>query len=268
MVHAAESTHYYDRSGNPAYEQPNKSNGGMRPTTVRDARIHKLVPSVTEILKAQDKWALNEWKVDQGILAALTLPRREDETEADWLARVKQDSRAEARDAADRGNDIHASIGRYYEAAMNAWPEPAGHVPGPNMYRHVKGAVLCVRDAAPGVRWISERSFAHPIGYGGKSDLSAPGWVVDFKGKDFGPEDLPNLKTWDEHAQQLAAYAAGLNMPDARCAIVYFSRTTPGLSYFLEVPETDLRRGWQMFTALLAYWKAKNRYDSAFERND
>ena len=46
MAHIAESTHWYDKEGNPAYEVEAKK-GGMRPTTLRDARVLDLVPSVT-----------------------------------------------------------------------------------------------------------------------------------------------------------------------------------------------------------------------------
>lgn len=259
--HPAESTHFYDRSGRPAYEVPNKSNGGMRPTTVRDARVLQLVPSVTTVIKMQDRPGLNNWSQDQAILAALTLPRRDGEAEGDWLVRVRQDSRAQARAAADHGTLIHEAIGRYYESGGKV-------IPTQDMYQHVKGAVLCLRESAPRCPWVSERSFVHQSGFGGKCDLSSPAWVVDFKGKDYTPEDRDGLKTWDEHAQQLAAYREGLGIGPARCAILYFSRTHPGLSHFIEVPEADLRRGWEMFAALLAFWKAKNRYDSAFERMD
>jgi hypothetical protein len=38
-----------------------------------------------------------------------------------------------------------------------------------------------------------------------------PWFVVDFKTKEFGPED--DLKTWDEQAMQLAAYREGQQAP-------------------------------------------------------
>jgi len=256
MAHVAEGTHFYDRQGRPVYEVPNGSKGGMRPTTVRDARRMNLVPSVTTIIKMQAQPGLDIWKTDQAILAALTLPRREGELEADWLCRVKQDSKAQGQAAADLGTEIHAAIQAYYERKAK---------PAPHMYEHVKGAVLCVGENAPQVPWFPERSFAHASGYGGKCDLSSYGWVLDFKGKDFGPAEAPCLKTWDEHAQQLSAYRKGLALHGARCAIVYFSRTNPGLARFIEIPESDLQRGWNMFSALLEFWKAKNRYDPAFE---
>ena len=209
MTHASESQHWYSRDGTPAYEVTAKT-GGLRPTTLRDARSIGLVPSVTTILKCQDKPALTIWMIDQAIMAALTLPRRENELEADWIARIKKDAKEHAKNAADKGTEIHAAIQGHYE----------GIPPPDELWPHTKAAVDEVHKYCKGQVWIPEQSFAHPIGFGGKVDLSSnAGWVVDFKGKDFIAEDLDSLKTWDEHAQQLAAYRMGLGMQQARCGI-------------------------------------------------
>jgi hypothetical protein len=82
--------------------------------------------------------------------------------------------------------------------------------------------------------------------------------VADFKSKEFGPD--ADLATYPEHAMQLAAYREGLNLPTARCAICYVSVSVPGLSRLIEIPEDELSRGWEMFTYLLGYWKAKNKF--------
>jgi hypothetical protein len=96
------------------------------------------------------------------------------------------------------------------------------------------------------------------MGFGGKVDLSCELAVIDFKTKEFA--DDTDLKTYDEHAMQLAAYREGLGIPTARCAICYVSVTVPGLSRLIEIPEEELSRGWEMFVYLLGYWKAKNKY--------
>ena len=46
-----ESGHYYDLTGKAVFEVPNKSKGGMRHTTLRDAKSLGLLPSVTTIFK-------------------------------------------------------------------------------------------------------------------------------------------------------------------------------------------------------------------------
>ena len=73
MIRAAESTHWYAKDGTPVYEVPRASGEGMRNTTLRDARKMSLVPSVTTIINIAAKPGLEAWKLNQLLLAALTL---------------------------------------------------------------------------------------------------------------------------------------------------------------------------------------------------
>lgn len=255
MSHIAESTHWYDAKGNPAYEVKG-ANGNMRPTTLRDARKLNLYPSVTTVIKSAAAPALEMWKANQLMMAALTLPRLQDEPESTWLDRVKRDSREQGRKAAERGTAIHAAIQGHYE----------GKPPAEEYWSHVVGTrdtlTEFFRDVWPtedAPAWIVEQSFSHRFGYGGKVDAhNSLGIVIDFKTKEFNSDS--KLDTWDEHAMQLAAYRVGLGMPDARCAIVYVSVTVPGLAKVMELEATDLKQGWNMFQGLLSYWQAKNNY--------
>jgi hypothetical protein len=114
MIRAAESTHWYTREGVPMYTVEAK-NGNQRPTTLRDARALDLVPSVTTVLNVAAKPGLEAWKQRQLLLAALTLPRSEEEAEDNYLDRIIRDSREEGRAAADAGTEIHAAIQSFYE---------------------------------------------------------------------------------------------------------------------------------------------------------
>ena len=105
-------------------------------------------------------------------------------------------------------------------------------------------------------RWSTERSFAHPSGYGGKVDLHSPEFVIDVKTK---AGDGVGSVVWEEHMMQIAAYRAGLSIPRARGAILFVGRDVPSAT-FVEIPEKDLVKGLQMFTALLDYWQTKNAY--------
>ena len=113
-IRAAESTHWYTREGVPMYTVEAK-NGNQRPTTLRDARALDLVPSVTTVLNVAAKPGLEAWKQRQLLLAALTLPRSEEEAEDNYLDRIIRDSREEGRAAADAGTEIHAAIQSFYE---------------------------------------------------------------------------------------------------------------------------------------------------------
>jgi hypothetical protein len=110
--------------------------------------------------------------------------------------------------------------------------------------------------------WISEKSFACELGFGGKLDLhtaDGDGVVIDFKTKEF--TDPAKVDAYDEHLMQLAAYRLGLNLPQARCANIFVSVTEPGLVVTKEWSEEDLQRGEEMFFHLLKYWQAKNKHE-------
>ena len=245
---AAESTHWYTRTGDPMYTVPSKKDGSQRPTTLRDARERNLVPSVTTILNIAAKPGLNVWLQEQAILAALTLPRYENEPESVWLKRVVQDSKSQARDAADLGTEIHTAVQGFYEGKKaSAFPI------------HVQTCTKAIESHYGARNWVAERAFAHEMGFGGKVDLHSEGIVIDIKTKDFS--DPSKVVPYDEHLMQLAAYRVGLGMPEARCANVFISRTNPDLAVVTEWAEEDLQRGWKMFTALLSFWQYKSQYE-------
>ena len=245
---ASESNHWYTRDGIPRYTVTGK-NGQQRNTTLRDARVQSLVPSVTTVLNVAAKPALTAWLMNQVLMAALTLPKRSDEPDEDYCKRVMQDSKEQGRAAADAGTDIHAAIQGFYDGQVVHAHEKA-----------VEGCVEAVK-AAFGVQpWVAERSFGHELGFGGKCDLFSPtGIVLDFKTKEFS--DPTKVDAYDEHLMQLSAYRVGLGLPKARCGNVFVSRSVPGLSVVKEWSADDLDRGWKMFVHLLTFWQLKNGHE-------
>ena len=117
----SDSGHWYAADGSPAYRIIGK-NGKERNTTVKDARELKLVPSVTTILNVVAKPGLNTWLQTQVLLAALTLPRRENESEESWLERVMTDSKSTGRDAMDRGTMMHGVLEQFYSGQDSEYP--------------------------------------------------------------------------------------------------------------------------------------------------
>jgi len=244
-----ENGHWYTKQGTSAYTTIGKT--GERPTTLRDAKKLGLLPSVTTIIGVANKGeGLQRWMQEQAILAALTLPRLENEEESVWLSRVMKDSKATGREAAERGTAIHNIIQGYFE----------------QMYLPEKPAYLdaidnALSNAFGSQPWLSERSFGHPLGFGGKCDLMAKqingqgtGFIVDFKTK---TTDLDKVDVYFEHELQLAAYREGLNLPKARCAIVFVNGTTNQVK-LIEVEESRLQKGWECFQYLLRFYQVKN----------
>ena len=55
--------HWYDREGKPQHFVPSK-NGKLRASTLRDARKHGWMPSVTSVLDIMAKPGLDQWKIN------------------------------------------------------------------------------------------------------------------------------------------------------------------------------------------------------------
>jgi hypothetical protein len=246
----SEAGHWYTRDGVPRYTVIG-ANGKERNTTLRDARKEGLVPSVTTILKVAANPVLNQWIQKQVLMAALTLAKLDGESEEDYINRIIVDSKKQGKDAADVGTDIHNAIQAFYEGEKHS-----------AYTQHREGCVRALEDVYGGQKWISELSFGHEMGFGGKCDLHSTegdGIVVDIKTKDF--DDPEKVDGYDEHLMQLAAYRVGLRIPNARCGNVFVSRSVPGLAVVKEWSAEDLERGWLMFYNLLRFWQIKNGHE-------
>ncbi len=254
MTHASESGHWYAPDGTPVYEVMGA--GKMVKPDIRHARKLNLFPGVTTIIRCAAAPGLERWKVEQGIMAALTLPRADGESAESLLARIREDAEAQAKKARETGTKIHAAIQGHYE----------GQPPDEDLYDFVTGVVELLRQNFGEQRWVPEKPVAHPLGFGTKSDLHAPQIVLDFKGTEGDAIALAKLKTWDEHHMQLGATREALGMPKAECGIVYVSRTHPGVARLVRVDEPELKSGWAMFRSLHAYWCEKNKHWPAVQR--
>lgn len=247
MTYAAESGHWYQPDGTPAYEVPNKSKGGMRPTRITDAKKLGLYPSVTTIAKVLAAPALTNWLIEQAYLSMGTLPEIDGESIDDRIKRAKQDAQEQVKQAADRGTKIHGGIEHYYGTGLVD-----------NDYADYITATRNELDYFYGSQeWRPEKSVCNPMGYGGKVDLHSDHVVVDFKTKDFDHKNLP--KGYDDQCMQLAAYRHCIN-PKARCGNLYISRTVPGLVHLHQWDDDELERGWEMFKLCFQLWKLQKRF--------
>ena len=244
-----ESTHWYAKDGSPAYTVTAK-NGEPRATTLRDAKKLGLLPSVTTIMKAAASPGLEAWKLNQMMLAALTLPRAEGESEESFIKRIQSDSKDQARKAAERGTQVHTAIEQFFDGQINA-----------NDLPYLEPVYKAVNDTFGNLMWAVEKSFAAESGFAGKVDLHSrdgEGVVADFKTKEFTSDTLEKVAGFDENVMQLAAYRNGLKLPNARCANIFVSVTEPGLVVVKEWTQEELVRGWAMFDALKTFYYAKS----------
>lgn len=239
------SEHWYTRSGEPMYTVLGQT--GERATTLRDARSRNLVPSVTTILGVANKPALNIWMQRQVLLSALTLTRKDGETDESFIDRVMLDSKELGKAAAAAGTDIHNAIEEFWTGQ-----------PLSRHFEHVKATNDLLRETFGDQEWIAERSFGHELGFGGKCDLHCQTAVVDIKTKEFAPGG--DVKGFSENLMQLAAYRVGLGIPSARCANIFVSRTHPGTVVLKEWTEEEVQRGWKQFLCLLEFWQLEHNH--------
>jgi hypothetical protein len=226
-------------------------NGEQRSTTLRDAKKMGLLPSVTTIMKAAASPGLEAWKLNQMMLAALTLPRGEGEGEESFIKRIQADSKEHARKAAERGTQVHTAIEQFFDGHINADDLP-----------YLEPVYKAVNDTFGNLVWAVEKSFATESGFAGKVDIHSrdgEGVVADFKTKEFTKDTLEKVAGFDENVMQLAAYRYGLNLPKARCANIFVSVTEPGLVVVKEWTQEELARGWAMFDALKTFYYAKTQ---------
>jgi len=241
---------YCATTGQPRYTVIGK-NGKERSTTLRDARDGSLYPSVTTIGSMLSKAGLDTWKQSEAIKAAFQFPRWENEDEKEWVARVLELAKAKGREAADRGDKIHGVLDSYFSLdCVPEWPT------------YVHRVQECL-DKTFGKRlWLSERSFSHPEGFGGKIDLyckpdainKLPGVIVDFKTTEKVPSEI---KPFWEHIVQLTAYREGV-APGAVCANVYINGDTNEVAIKIH-DEQELKDAYEAFLCLLKVFKLKNK---------
>jgi hypothetical protein len=250
----SEGGHWYTRAGECCYEIRG-ANGNMRSVTLRDARKLGLVPGFSSIAAMEAKPQLERWKIEQALMAALTLPRLEGETDQQFMARARSDSGEQSRKAAERGTKIHAAIQGYFEGQLVA----AADAPFVFGFTGWLNQYFCGE-----MDWTPERAFAHPAGYGGKVDLSNALAVLDFKCKDFGEDKHPDDLAYPEHCMQLTAYGHGLRIPEARKVNVFISTRVPGLIRHREWDKDECVSAWDAFQCLLRLWQIRRNYNSAF----
>jgi hypothetical protein len=249
-VIAKESGHWYDKDGNPAYTYKNKK-GEEKNTTLRQARIDNLFPSVTTVMKVIAAPGLERWKQNQILHAAATLPYIEGESTDDWCRRVVEDAGEHGKEAREKGTAIHGAIERFFLGEVDE--------------KYQKECVYVFKLLGElGISHIDvEKSFSSPLGYGGKIDFVGEDSnglpvVIDFKTTDFKGK---GKKHWPEMIMQLAAYSRGIGCHNARLINLFISRNLeePQVDHY-EWTEQECADGWRKFELALEFWQLDKGY--------
>lgn len=254
-------SHWYRQDGKTEYTIIG-ANGNERATTLRDARKHNYVPSVTTILQVCAKPQLEIWKQNQILEACINYaPPRQVHGNIEypewandvkkWKAIILEQSQKVGKESARLGSEIHDSLENYFTGKQA------------NNQEFVAPVIERLLQEIGVQHWVPEKAFGHSLGFGGKVDVHASGYIIDFKTKTESANFDKDLG-YDEHLMQLAAYRLGLDLPKARCYNLFISTAKPGLLQLKEWTEPELEKGLAMFKALLKYWQLVNNYDSSF----
>lgn len=255
---------FYLPTGAPFYEMPYADpKKGMRKATLADARKVGALPGPTAVLKCLAKPELQNWIVEQAVLAVLTTPRQNGESDDAFVHRVLHVEKVQDQErdsAAELGTAIHDACACYFTGqdvpdAMRLWVMPA-------LIELVKlGSLVCCEKVLLGA------------GYGGRTDLileaSECWWIIDYK----GTKKLPEKEAWPEHRLQLSAYAAAFaqklsateqspvrGTKPIRCANCYISTTEQG-KFAIKHHTDEWQKTYQTgFVPLLKVWAWMNNY--------
>lgn len=251
----APASHWYRADGAAVHEMPTQA-GGKRPTTIRDARNLKLLPSVTNVLGVIAKPQLDVWKLNQVALAAVKHPKQQGESDEYWMRRIVEASKEPVIEAADLGSRIHEALelatdGRPFDEALRVYVEP--------VIAWLKGTGITIIER--------EVVLVNPAeGYAGRCDAlfrfgKAGTGVIDFKTRK--TERGKIVTPYDGQGAQLAAYAAAYfgveTLPKCLLANLYISTTEPGR---MEVcKHADAGGEYEYFLHCCAVWRKLKGYD-------
>lgn len=250
------SSHWYTADGKPMHSVLKADGDGERPTTIKDARKHNLVPSVTNILGVIGKDALTTWKVNQAILRTLLSPKTEDESDDYYCKRIQSESMAQVDEAAELGSMIHK--------AMENWLIE-GVMPSNEAMVYVKPVMDWFNATDITVNETEKILVNAKESYAGTADVlftygkNGKG-VLDFKTR--RTKEDKKVEAYIGQAMQLAAYAAaeyGVEALDkVLLANIYISTTEPGR---IEVIKHDSpRRHYEAFLNCCALWQYEKGY--------
>jgi hypothetical protein len=237
--------------------------GNDRPTTLRDARRLDLLPSVTNVLGVIAKEQLVAWKIEQAVLAALTLPQTPDEPLDAFARRVVEDAKGKVSQASEFGTLMHAGAQRVATNPLDVdGKDPMA--PWLRFYRD-----WCLENVER-VLWCEHTTVNNDEGYAGTADalFVHRAWglcLVDIKTQ--GVKTGAEPRVYPSWRYQLAAYRRALRI-DCVCMNLVVNATTPGPVMEHLWAAEDVSQGWEVFRAAHTIWRSEKEYDPRERRDE
>jgi len=255
------SSHWYTRAGEPAHKQPKANGGGLRPTTLADARKKSLIPSVTTITGTMAKPTLERWKLNQVALTAYESRPTEDEAADYYCKRIVSQSMESTDEAATFGTEVHDALEKMFAKGIEPPEELAVYCqPVKNWF------------AEKGLQFIEAEKRLVNIkeGYAGMTDIIARGKegqaaIIDWKTRK--TRERQKVKPYDWQPEQIAAYAAAYWGEEAVLAgqvtgaNVFISSTEPGRMDAWPYSGDQIKESYEIFLKINALWRYMKGYD-------
>lgn len=246
--------HWYTDEGVPKYE-----------ATLREARKEKLFPSPTSILGIMHADALEAWKLNQTINAAVALPRGANEPDDVYGNRIRERSEQLRREAAVLGTAVHDGIERMITGRL--WDEDC-----PILAKFH----LWARDNVRAHEWC-ERVLVNPhLGVAGKADalvyfkneaaevVGDQPCLVDWKTqrmkKNRAKEPVFKPSFYKKWVMQLAFYQSCEMVPPPIVSVA-INTTEPETPYLKLWTKEETAVAFEAFRSALALWQYEKNYN-------
>lgn len=265
-----EGNHWYTVDGMAAHTQPTKkgAKNPFRPTTIKDAKEQKLLPSVSSILKVVANPALDRWKMMKVAEACYKQPPIGDESLDDYTRTILDKAFDEASNAADLGTRIHANIEAQLTGKLFPHMEAEALEPALAALEKVQTELELHVEAS------EKRVVCKRHGFAGTCDLlfTQTGvrggtfhGVLDFKTTKT-KEDEPITTRFGQPAQIAAYLAAYWNsgrgvVEDNVGYNLYVSTTEIGRVDIVQYDHATLQSEFEMFLHACAIWRHRYAYD-------
>lgn len=255
-----ESGRWYRRDGRPVNEILSADGKRMIRPSVIHARKYGFLPSVTSIIRILDKPGLRSWRDEQVILAALSMPRKPEQTDEQWVEAILKDAQKQVETAADKGKDWHGVIENALLGRMPLQPTEVEL----NVIKACGDWLL--QELGEGYTVVVERSVVGE-GWCGTPDIVAQDrdltktLLCDIKTVDDESDLLGKEKPYKEWLYQIAPYWRATDADDANCWELILGRES-GKIRFHRWPAEEVRgKGWRGFSLLRQFWAVDNDYD-------
>lgn len=267
-------SHWYTKNGQAMHRVPGKT-VAERDTTVADARIMGLLPSVSGITKMMANPGLDRWKQDITIEASLKYAIQSaygDMDEDKLYAEIRAESNKVAGAAADLGVKIHAAI----ESALGCqqWENETVELADGKqveLKELVNPALAKLEELGINIVETEKVVTCSAHGYAGQMDVSYVkgdvAGVLDFKSTKTKP--TKKIEVRQGQSMQIAAYHYACwgskdkphFQPNHEGINLYISTTEIGRVDVVKYDAAELAKQWDGFLACLTLWRLQNNYD-------